>query len=108
MGSTILVRLAVTPTNNGALNTATSDSVTLTTPPTAVADSYSVNEDTTLNVAAPGVLGNDTDPQSNSLTAVLVSGTTGLTLNANGSFAYVPPANFSGAASFTYKANDGV
>ena len=35
-------------------------------------------------------------------------GTTGLTLNANGSFAYTPPANFSGAASFTYKANDGV
>ena len=54
------------------------------------------------------MLANDTDPESNALTAVLVSGTTGLTLNANGSFTYVPPANFSGATSFTYKANDGV
>src|SRR5207302_693485 len=29
--------------------------------PVAVADSYSTNEDTALTVAAPGVLGNDTD-----------------------------------------------
>jgi regulation of enolase protein 1 (concanavalin A-like superfamily) len=54
------------------------------------------------------VLANDTDPDGNPLTAVLVSGTTGLTLNANGSFTYVPPANFNGLASFTYKTNDGV
>jgi hypothetical protein len=31
-------------------------------PPTAVDDSYSTNEDTTLNIALPGVLANDTDP----------------------------------------------
>jgi uncharacterized repeat protein (TIGR01451 family) len=40
----------------------------------AVADSYSVNADATLNVAAPGVLTNDTDPEGNTLTAVLVAG----------------------------------
>jgi len=107
-GSTIYVGLAVSAVDNTKLNMATFSNVALTTPPTATAESYSTNEDTTLNVAARGVLANDTDPESDALTAVLVSGTTGLTLNANGSFAYVPPANFTGTASFTYKANDAV
>src|SRR5207249_1942010 len=30
-----------------------------------------------------------------------------VTLNANGSFTYTPAANYNGADSFTYKANDG-
>ena len=34
------------------------------TAPTANADSYNATEDTPLNVAAPGVLGNDTDPRT--------------------------------------------
>ena len=76
--------------------------------PVAVADAHSVNEDGVLNVAASGVLGNDTDPEGG-LTAVKVSdpqhGT--LTLNANGSFTYTPAANYNGPDSFTYKANDG-
>jgi len=77
--------------------------------PVAVDDSYSTNEDTPLTVAAPGVLGNDTDVEGNALTAVLVAGpTTGsLTLNANGSFTYTPNPNFNGTDSFTYRANDG-
>ena len=77
--------------------------------PTATNDSYSTNEDTTLNVAAPGVLGNDTDPEGNLLTAVHVSGPAsgGLTLNPNGSFTYTPNANFNGTDSFTYRASDG-
>src|SRR5207244_4036075 len=43
------------------------------------------------------------------LTAVLVTGPAHgtLTLNANGSFSYTPAANYNGADSFTYKANDG-
>jgi hypothetical protein len=106
---TINIGLAVTAHDNTKLSTVVYDNVSLNvTAPTAAGDSYSVNEDTTLNVAASGVLANDSDPESDTLTAVLVSGTTGLTLNANGSFTYVPPANFNGTASFTYKANDGV
>src|SRR4029078_8996324 len=77
--------------------------------PVAVADSYSVNEDATLTVAAAGVLTNDTDAEGNALTAVLVTdvahGT--LSLKPNGSFTYTPTANYSGSDSFTYKANDG-
>ena len=79
------------------------------TPPVANDDSYSTAEDGLLNVAAPGVLGNDNDGESDLLSAVLVSGPSNgsLTLNADGSFSYTPAANFSGSDSFTYKANDG-
>lgn len=78
------------------------------TPPVAVNDSYSTN-DTSLTVTAPGVLGNDTDVDGNSLTAVLVSGPAHgtLTLYSNGAFTYTPAANYNGPDSFTYKANDG-
>ena len=72
--------------------------------PVAVNNSYSTNEDQVLNVAAPGVLGNDTDIDGGPLRAVLVSGPSHgtVTLNANGSFSYTPAANFSGADSFSY------
>ncbi|MGH9459365.1 MAG: beta strand repeat-containing protein [Thermoanaerobaculia bacterium] len=78
--------------------------------PVAVADAYSTDEDVALNVAAAGVLGNDTDAETDALTAILVSGpsnASSFTLNADGSFSYTPNANFNGADSFTYKANDG-
>ncbi len=79
-------------------------------PPTAVADTYAASEDTVLNVGAgAGVLGNDSDPDMDPLTAVLdtdVSHGT-LTLNPDGSFRYTPAANFNGADSFTYHASDG-
>jgi len=79
------------------------------TAPVAVGDSYTTAEDTALLVNAPGVLENDTDVDGDALTAVLVSGPSHgtLTLNANGSFTYMPALNYSGADSFTYKANDG-
>ena len=77
--------------------------------PTAVNDSYTTAEDTPLTVAAPGVLGNDTDVEGSALTARLVSGPGHgtLALNSNGSFTYTPNANYNGTDSFTYKANDG-
>ena len=100
--------------NDGALDSAATV-VTLTVnavndAPVAVNDSYATNEDATLTVAAPGVLNNDTDVDSSTLTAVLVTnpahGT--VTLNADGSFVYTPTVNFHGADSFTYQANDGL
>ncbi|MGH3477235.1 MAG: Ig-like domain-containing protein, partial [Nocardioidaceae bacterium] len=76
---------------------------------TAVDNAYSTGEDTTLTVNAPGVLGNDSDPDGDPLTAVLGSGPSHgtLTLNANGSFSYTPAANYNGTDSFTYRASDG-
>ncbi|MFY9586596.1 MAG: Ig-like domain-containing protein [Actinomycetota bacterium] len=80
------------------------------TAPAANADAFSTAEDTTLSVAAPGVLANDSDADNDPLTAVLQRGptnATSFTLNGDGSFTYTPAANFSGTDSFTYKANDG-
>jgi VCBS repeat-containing protein len=65
-------------------------------PPTAVDDSYSTNEDTVLNVPAAGVLGNDDDPDGDTLTVTpspynttSAQGAT-VTVNADGSFTYDP------------------
>ena len=79
-------------------------------PPVANDDAHAVDEDDTLTVSAPGVLGNDTDPESNPLTAVLIGDVSNgmLSLNSNGSFNYTPNANFNSSDSFTYAANDGV
>src|SRR5579862_1011782 len=78
------------------------------TPFFASNDSYSVVEGTTLNMGAPGVLGNDSSGGA-SLTAVLGNTTTNgaLTLNADGSFTYTPNNGFVGTDSFTYQANNG-
>ena len=86
-------------------------SITISANQTAVAanDSYSTNQNTSLTVAAPGVLANDSDPEGSTLTAQLASGTSHgtLTLSSNGSFTYTPVAAYVGSDSFTYRANDG-
>lgn len=82
--------------------------------PVAKDDSYAINEDITLTTttgSAPfGVLQNDTDGDGDTLTAALVSSPANgkLTFNTNGTFTYVPKANFNGTDSFTYKASDGI
>ena len=55
------------------------------------------------------MLANDTDADDDPLTAELVTGVSHgtLVLNANGSYLYTPPANWSGMATFTYRAYDG-
>lgn len=80
-----------------------------TAPPVAAADAYSVQAGTVLRVAAPGVLGNDTDPQALFLTATLDAGPTSgtLALNPDGSFTYTPAAGFIGTDTFTYRAGNG-
>jgi VCBS repeat-containing protein len=78
--------------------------------PSAVGDTYSTDEDTTLNVtAASGVLANDSDPDGDPITAQLATGPSHgkLTLNPDGSFSYTPDANYNGPDAFTYKASDG-
>jgi hypothetical protein len=78
-------------------------------PPTAVADSFQALKNTTLNIAAPGVLWNDSDIDGDPLTAVKVNNPTHgvVVLADDGSFSYTPATGFTGSDSFSYKAYDG-
>jgi VCBS repeat-containing protein len=99
--------------NDGVTNSALA-TVTITIninhAPVANDESYSTLTNTPLIIAAPGVLANDTDADSNPLTAVQVVGPIHgtLSLNGNGSFTYTPTNNYSGGDTFTYRANDGL
>jgi len=77
-------------------------------PPTAFNDTYSIDQDTQLIVAASGILANDFDPESATLSAELVipppTGT--LILAPDGSFTYTPAVGFTGALNFSYLARD--
>lgn len=77
--------------------------------PVAAGDSYSTVQGTSLVVPAPGVLANDSDADSPTITAALISGPSHgtLLLNTNGSFTYTPGSGFAGFDTFTYGATDG-
>src|SRR5579885_1772139 len=78
--------------------------------PLAFADSYNATQDTPLSVAAPGVLSNDTGTPAPTAQPIAAGATTQggtVTLNADGSFNYTPPAGFQGADTFTYTATNG-
>lgn len=85
--------------------------------PIANPESYTTVRGIPLNITEagvpPGVLTNDTDGNSDPLTAVIDTPPANglLTLNADGSFTYTPAATpipgFVGSDSFTYHANDG-
>ncbi|WP_209020536.1 LamG-like jellyroll fold domain-containing protein [Nocardioides sp. 1609] len=76
--------------------------------PVAVDDAYSTDEGTVLEVAAPGVLANDTDTEGATLTAAIGTQPAhgDVTLDADGSFTYTPDAAFFGTDTFTYTAKD--
>lgn len=78
--------------------------------PVTVADAFTVAEDGSLAVAAPGVLGNDTDPDLDPLVAQPVSGPARgtLVLSPSGAFTYTPAPGFSGSDAFVYRVSDGV
>ncbi|MGA1790016.1 MAG: Ig-like domain-containing protein [bacterium] len=77
--------------------------------PVGVDDAYEVNEGEELIQGAPGVLGNDEDPENDTLSAILVSDAAhgALTLNPNGSFTYLHDGTETLTDAFTYKAYDG-
>ncbi len=101
---------------HGGSSSATVSITVENNPPVAENDSYSVNNSYgyggyggTLNVSAPGVLGNDADPNGHSLSAGVVANPShgSLTFNADGSFTYTPAFGYVGNDSFTYQASDG-
>ena len=81
----------------------------ISAPPVAVDDNYATGKNTPLEVAAPGVLENDTDFEGDTLTAVKdtdpAMGT--VTLKADGFFVYTPAPDATGVVTFTYHAYDG-
>ncbi len=93
----------------GVSNPATVFLTVAATPPVANDNTYTVGGGTTLNPPAPGVLANDSGPGTGTLTAVLATppshGT--LTLNADGSFTYVPVVGYIGPDAFAYRALQG-
>jgi YVTN family beta-propeller protein len=103
-GGSYEVRL-VSGTNGGTFGRAR---ITVATAPVAANDNYPVGAGSTLSVAAPGPLANDTDADSPSLQAAVVTNPTHgtLALQADGSFTYAPGASFVGTDSFTYRAID--
>jgi hypothetical protein len=108
------VMLSVTDRDNYTANCSTTVTVnqgggTTNNPPVAQNDEYNTQQDALLSIIAPGVLGNDNDPDGNNMTALLVTDVSAGTLNlsADGSFTFDPPAGMSGSYSFTYKADDG-
>jgi probable HAF family extracellular repeat protein len=77
-------------------------------PPVALDDTYSMSTGP-LSIAAPGVLANDSDPDGDALTALIVSGPARgmLALAADGSFTYTPGPDAPLSDTFTYRAIGG-
>ena len=74
-------------------------------------DHYTIDEDNVLDVdAATGVLSNDLNVEPTPQTASLLDGPSHgtLTLRPDGSFDYVPDADYAGSDGFTYVANNSV
>ena len=79
--------------------------------PVAVDDTYSARRNVGSLVGLPGVLGNDSDADGDTLTVnnpsgvVAANGT--VTMSADGSFSYTSDLGFTGIDTFTYRATDG-
>ena len=95
--ATVSLNIALPPPNNAPV--ASNDNVS----GIAQGDSITVT-------SAQGVLANDTDADSDPLTAQLISGPSNgtVTLNADGSFTYTHDNSSNGSDSFTYVANDSI
>ncbi|HEV2890839.1 MAG TPA: tandem-95 repeat protein [Frankiaceae bacterium] len=107
---TVVARIASAAGQTSPLTTLTGYEA-INAAPTAADDAYSVAEDGWLAPSAPGVLGNDSDPESQPITAVLESAPAHaetFQLYGDGSFTYVPADDYAGADSFTYRAHDGI
>jgi hypothetical protein len=95
---------------NGTGTVGTSfNAVRMNQAPLALDDSYTMDQDSVLTIAKPGVLINDYDPDRNNLTALVVSYPVNgdLLFNANGSFSYTPLPEWYGNVTFSYKMSDG-
>jgi large repetitive protein len=81
----------------------------VTSTPIAVDDSYTATGNVRISVPAPGVLGNDEDPEGDTLTASdgsLSANGGNVSVSSDGSFTYNPPPGFEGTDTFSYTVTD--
>jgi len=77
--------------------------------PVATADAYSTFEDSAIEVAAPGLLANDSYAAGSPLQIEVVRGPGGsIDVQPDGSFTFEPFMNADGDDSFTYRIGDGI
>ncbi|TAG91552.1 MAG: tandem-95 repeat protein, partial [Oscillatoriales cyanobacterium] len=98
---------------NGGVDTSASQTfvINLTNlPPAGQTDNYTIPHTKVFNQQAPGVLGNDSDPDGDILTAKVLSNPSNgkVDFKADGSFSYIPNPGFAGPDNFTYSVSDGV
>jgi hypothetical protein len=111
-------------TANGGVDTSAAQSFNINVthanqPPNAVNDSFDAVGNTELAVGTSGsqgatlsatgsLLANDSDPDGDPIAAALGTASAGasVTVNADGSFTYLPPSGFTGADTFTYTVSD--
>ena len=77
--------------------------------PLAFADSYSVLKNTPRSVPAPGVLANDTGSRPMTVSPATDAPTAAggkVTIASDGGFTYTPPADYTGADSFSYSVSN--
>ncbi|WP_108667151.1 tandem-95 repeat protein [Euzebya rosea] len=95
--------------DDGPLYDATAGTAPAPDAPFSTDDRFHLTEGRTITVPAPGVLGNDTDPDGDALAAALVEDVTvgTLVLQPDGAFEYTPPTDHVGLVTFRYTASDG-
>ena len=75
---------------------------------TANDDNYNINEDSILEVSAPGILSNDIDLGDFIKAEIIDNPLHGiLVLNSDGSFIYTPNTDYNGTDTFKYRTTDG-
>jgi hypothetical protein len=80
----------------------------LNSPPDAVNDAVTVNEDSGSNDLTATLLGNDTDPDSDTLTIIsATSASHGTVSVVAGVLTYTPNSNYNGSDTFNYTISDG-
>jgi predicted extracellular nuclease len=103
------IRAVLTASDGVAqVNATTAAFTVVNAAPSATNDSYALVSGDTLDVPAPGVLGNDSDAEGDVLSAQMLAGPLSgtATVSANGRLQYTPNGGFVGTDSLTYRACD--
>jgi large repetitive protein len=104
-GGTGGVYSVVVTRSDGTLSATQAFSWTVTNPvPVATNDIATTAEDTPVTV---NVLANDSDPDGDPLTIISAAASVGTATVVGNQVRYVPPANFNGTATITYRISDG-